>query len=62
MVDRLMINGKHAWPLGEYMASERAAGRYDYDCRYDLADAAKIGKAYFDGFHAALNDALKTAR
>lgn len=48
--------------LGEMMAKQRAKGNHDYDCRYDLADAAKEGKPYFKAFKAGLEAALTEGR
>ena len=44
--------------LGTYMADLRATGDGSYDCRWDLADAAKISTEYFNEFKRGLDDGL----
>lgn len=46
--------------IGVMMKDQRAEGDYDYDCRYDLADAAKVGNTYFKEFKRGLEDGLKS--
>lgn len=44
--------------LGQMIRAERADGRNSYDCRWDLADAAKKPGDYFTEFKRGLKDGL----
>lgn len=46
--------------IGDFMAKQRAEGDFDYDCRFDLAEAAREGHEFFAEFKRGLDDALKT--
>ncbi|MGZ4745678.1 MAG: hypothetical protein ACXVYY_01210 [Oryzihumus sp.] len=45
--------------IGAYMKAEREQGDSSYDVRWDLADAAKQGHAYFAGFKRGLEVGLR---
>lgn len=50
---------KEGKDIGLYMRGERDDGRFDYDCRWDLADAAKKGTDFFNEFKRGLEEGLK---
>jgi hypothetical protein len=49
---------KEGKTLGDFMRRSRENDDFSYDCRWDLADAAKQGTDFFNDFKRGLDDGL----